>query len=106
MSSRIDEVGAVAVMKKPPASAEEIKAVPLRHPGRWAATAVVVVLLAMLVNSLLTNDRYKWSVVGDYFTEKSILSGLVLTLELTVISMVIGVVLGVVFAVMKGSRNP
>jgi polar amino acid transport system permease protein len=84
----------------------EIQAVPVRHRWRWVATAVVVVLIAVLVKSLLTNPNYQWDVVGDYFTEDTILSGLLLTLELTAASMAIGILLGIVLAVMRGSPNP
>ncbi len=35
-----------------------IKAVPVRHPGRWVAAAAVAVLAAMLVNNLVTNEAY------------------------------------------------
>ena len=36
-----------------------IKAVPVRHPGRWVAVAVLAVLAAMLVNTILTNDGFR-----------------------------------------------
>lgn len=86
--------------------AEDIRAVPVRHPGRWLAALVVGVLGAMLVNTILTNPRFRWDVVGEYFTEGVILRGLSLTLQLTVVSMAIGIVLGIVFALMRGSSNP
>ncbi|MBX5442075.1 MAG: amino acid ABC transporter permease [Solirubrobacteraceae bacterium] len=85
---------------------DEIKAVPLRHPGRWIAAAIVVVLAATIVRSVVTNDRFGWSTVGDYLFSSRILDGLVLTLELTVIAMVIGIVLGTLLAVMRLSPNP
>lgn len=89
-----------------PVVAEDIRAIPLRRPWRWFAVAVVAVLATMLVNTVLTNPRFRWDVVADYFTEGVILRGLSLTLQLTAISMVIGIVLGVVFALMRGSSNP
>ena len=46
--------------------APPIKAVPVRHPGRWVAVAVIVVLVAMLVHSFLTNPNFQWDVVGQY----------------------------------------
>jgi polar amino acid transport system permease protein len=85
---------------------EEIRAVPLRHPGRWVATAVVLVLVAMLVHDILTNPGFGWGVVGSYFFAPPIVSGVEKTLELTVLAMVAGVVLGVIFAVMRLSPNP
>lgn len=85
---------------------EVIKAVPVRHPGRWVAAVVVLVLAAMLVHSLITNPRFEWPVVGQWFLSDRILSGLLNTLELTAISMVIGIVLGALLAIMRLSSNP
>jgi polar amino acid transport system permease protein len=85
---------------------DSIVAVPVRHPGRWVAVAVVVVLVARLVNSLVTNDRFQWDVVGEYLFDGSILSGLVQTIWLTVVVMALGVALGIILAVMRQSSNP
>jgi polar amino acid transport system permease protein len=85
---------------------EEIKAVPVRHPGRWIAAVIVVVVAAALIHSVATNPRFEWDVVGEYLFDQRILEGLVVTIELTVIAMVIGVLLGVLLAVMRQSVNP
>ena len=85
---------------------EEIQAVPVRHPGRWVAGAVVLLLVAIAVNSVATNPRFGWGTFGDFFFDHRILHGVVVTIELTVISMVIGIVLGVLLAVMRLSPNP
>jgi polar amino acid transport system permease protein len=85
---------------------EEIKAVPVRHPGRWVAAVVVLVLFAMLVNTLVTNPRFEWGVVGSYFGSTRVLDGLGITILLTVVAMAIGIVLGVLLAVMRLSANP
>lgn len=92
----------------PPSTArpEEIRAIPVRHPGRWVAGAVVLLLLAIIVNSVATNPRFGWGTFGDFFFDHRILRGVVVTIELTVISMVIGIVLGVLLAVMRLSPNP
>ena len=86
--------------------AVEIKAVPVRHPGRWLAAAVVLVLVAMFVHTLLTNPRFEWNVIGSYFLSRRVLDGLAITILLTVVAMVIGIVLGVILAVMRLSANP
>jgi polar amino acid transport system permease protein len=85
---------------------EELRVVPVRHPGRWVAVVVIAVLLAMLVHSLVTNPRWEWDFVQGYFTYPAILRGIVVTLELTALAMVIGVALGIVLAVMRLSPNP
>jgi polar amino acid transport system permease protein len=97
------------------AEPEQLTVVPLRHPWRWVSAAVLVVLAAMLVNTLVfshvsrggqVEPRFQWGIVGQYLFSGPVLRGLVLTLELTAIAMLIGVVLGVVLAVMRLSPNP
>ncbi|MEU3572278.1 amino acid ABC transporter permease [Kitasatospora sp. NPDC036755] len=85
---------------------EIIKAVPVRHPGRWAGAVVIAVLAAMLVSALFTNPAFKWDIVGQYLFHDSIMHGLLVTLELTVLAMLMGVVGGIVLAVMRLSPNP
>ena len=85
---------------------DQITAIPVRHPGRWIAAAVVLFLAVALGASIATNRRFGWGVVGDYFFSSRVLDGLVVTLELTVISMAIGIVLGILLAVMRLSMNP
>lgn len=72
---------------------------------RWFIPLVVLVLLAMFVHMLVTNKALQWGVVGEYFTERSVLLGVVRTLELTAISMAVGIVLGVVLALMRLSAT-
>jgi polar amino acid transport system permease protein len=96
----------VAAADTPTERPEDIRAVPVRHVGRWIAGALVVVLVAQLVYSVANNPRFHWNLVGHYLFSSRVLDGLVLTLELTVIAMVIGIALGVVLAVMRLSANP
>jgi polar amino acid transport system permease protein len=92
---------------------EAIKAVPVRHPGRWVTIAVIAVLGAMFLHLLITNDRFNWSFIflhyqpgfrGVMFTGP-VLKGLQGTLLLTVTSMAIGIVGGVTVAMMRLSPN-
>ncbi|RGC67062.1 putative glutamine ABC transporter permease protein GlnM [Micromonospora sp. MW-13] len=89
------------------ARAEPIRAVPVRHPGRWVAVAVLAVLTAMFVHLLATNDAFNWSFMVDKMFRPPIIEGLLRgTVLMTVCAMLIGVVLGVVIAVMRLSDNP
>ena len=54
---------------------EDIKAVPVRHPGRWVAAAIVLVIAAALIRSVVTNPRFQWGVVGEYLFDHRILDG-------------------------------
>jgi polar amino acid transport system permease protein len=78
----------------------------LRHPGRWVAGAVLLVLLAMLVHFIATAPKLRLDLVAGYLFERSILRGLLMTLELTVVAMAVGAVLGTALAIMRLSANP
>lgn len=81
------------------------KVIPRRRPLLWAAIALTVLVLAAAAQSIVTNERFQWDVVAKYMFDRTILSGLAQTLELTVIAMAIGVVLGVVLAFMRFSDS-
>jgi polar amino acid transport system permease protein len=89
-----------------PAPPEQIRAVPVRHPGRWIATAVIAVLLAMFVHMLATNPVFQWDFMFDNMFAPPVLRGARTTLIMTVLAMVLGVLLGIVLAVMRLSPNP
>ena len=89
-----------------PTGAQEIKAIPVRHPGRWVAVGILVFLAVALGNSVASNGRFQWGIVRHYFFSSQILRGVVVTLELTFTAMAIGIVLGVLLAVMRLSPNP
>jgi polar amino acid transport system permease protein len=84
----------------------EAKLAPPRRPGRWISGALALVLVAMLADTLLTNRRFQWGVVGHYFTQSSIIGGLELTLWLTAATMSCGFVLGVVLAYLRLWGSP
>lgn len=76
------------------------------RPMMWVATVVVIALAGMVAFSIVTNPRFEWDVVGQYFFSASVLQGLWKTIELTIVSMVIGIVIGLVIALMRIAHNP
>ncbi|MFE3459809.1 amino acid ABC transporter permease [Nocardiopsis aegyptia] len=90
----------------PGRSADPITAVPVRYPERWVAAGVILVLAAMFVHMLFTNDAFNWPYMWDNMFSPPVVRGVWITLSATVLSMVIGVVLGVLLAVMRLSGNP
>jgi polar amino acid transport system permease protein len=94
-----------ATLDKTAVRKQSIEAVPVRHPGRWVAVAVLAVLGAMFVNTVLTNDGFRWSIVGRYLFAEPVLNGLRNTLILTALSMIIGIFGGIALAVMRLSPN-
>jgi polar amino acid transport system permease protein len=85
---------------------EVVEAVPVRHPGRWVAGALVAVAAVWTVYTLITNEAFQWDVVAGYFFAAEILKGLGMTIALTALTMLVGIALGVVLAVMRLSGNP
>jgi polar amino acid transport system permease protein len=83
-----------------------IKAVPVRHPGRWAAVVVIAVLVAMAINSVVTNPNWQWDFLFQNAFTEPVLHGVWTTLWLTAAAMAMGVLLGIVLAVMRLSPNP
>jgi polar amino acid transport system permease protein len=66
----------------------------------WVACSVIG--LGVLI-SVSTNPNFKWDVVAKYFTQETILRGLMLTIFLTVASMALGTLLGLALAIMRSS---
>ena len=89
-----------------PSEGAPTRVVPLRRWGQWTATVVILLLAAMLAQSLVTNPNFRWPTVFGYFLDGRILRGLGTTLLLTLVAMVIGSVIGVIMAVGRQSRNP
>ena len=85
---------------------EAIRAIPVRHRGRWVAMAFIALLAAMLVNSIVTNPNWQWGFQWENAFAPPVVRGVVTTLWLTGASMLLGVLLGVVVAIMRLSPNP
>jgi polar amino acid transport system permease protein len=85
---------------------DDIVAVPLKHPWRWVIAAILVVAFAGLALSLWDNHNVDHPTIAQYIFSPRILSGVGLTLILTVVAMIVSSVLGVLLAVMRLSNNP
>jgi polar amino acid transport system permease protein len=84
-----------------------IHARPVPHPWRWVALAVIAILVAMMVSSFVTNERWDFPFAFRVMNFNPVLAGLVRgTITATVLSMIVGVVLGVLIAIMRLSSNP
>lgn len=80
--------------------------VKLRHPSRFVAGAIVLVVVAAMLRSALSNPNFQWPTVGRYLFHPDILRGVLITAELTVTAMAIGIVVGILIALMRLSTNP
>lgn len=84
---------------------EAVKAIPVRHYGRWISAALVLVVLALLAVAF-ADAKINWPTVPHYLFNDRVLSGAGNTLLITVLAMIIGIVGGTVLAVMRLSKNP
>ncbi|WP_432191503.1 amino acid ABC transporter permease [Streptomyces sp. bgisy027] len=89
----------------PPAGPEAIKAIPVRHYGRYISAVVALALLGGVVYAF-SQGKINWGAIPDYFFDDRVLNGVGRTLLLTVLAMAIGVVGGILLAVMRLSKNP
>lgn len=89
----------------PAAGPEAIKAIPVRHYGRYVSAVVAIAALVAIIYAF-SQGKINWGAVPDYFFDDRIIKGVGQTLLLTSLSMVIGVVGGILLAVMRLSKNP
>lgn len=80
--------------------------VPLRHPLRWIAAALVLVVLLNFGETLFTNEQWGWPAVGKWLFSPAVLTGLQLTLTATALSAVISFAGGILVAIARLSHNP
>jgi polar amino acid transport system permease protein len=88
-----------------PGEAEAIRAIPVRHWGRWVSGAVVLALVASVAWSAGRSGFIDGHVVRRYLFHPLILHGLWATVVLAVVAQATGIVLGVAFAVLRLSKN-
>jgi polar amino acid transport system permease protein len=85
--------------------AGQIRAIPVRHWGRWVFAVVVLLLVVWLATAVVSSHFAKWDQVRHYLTGPTILGGLVNTIVLSVTAQLVGIGLGLALAVMRLSRN-
>lgn len=85
---------------------ETIKAVPLKHPGRWIAAAILLALAAWFLVSSARNEAYNWDTYFKYLFDTRIATAALHTLAITILAMLVGVLLGALLAVLRMSPNP
>jgi polar amino acid transport system permease protein len=82
------------------------RVVPLRHPWRWTATAIVLVVVAQFIHGLISNPFYEWGRFRYWFLRPVILDGLLVTLQVTAWSAVLGLLGGILLALGRLSKSP
>lgn len=73
--------------------------------GRWLLWAFVLFVAAEFAWIVARNPNFGWPIVGQWFTEASVLRGLGVTLGLTVVAMTLGTALGLILAIARMSQD-
>ncbi|MEU7909354.1 amino acid ABC transporter permease [Actinoplanes sp. NPDC049118] len=83
-----------------------VRAVPVRHYGRWAGAAALVLIVVLFFRALLDSPNLDPAAIGTYLFKDYVLRGVGVTLLLTGVAMVLGTAGAVVLAVLRLSANP
>ena len=75
-----------------------------RHPWRWLAAAIALVVVAQFAHGLVTNPGWDWTTFGRYFTARSVLEALKVTVELTFWGTLFGFLLGIALTAARLSK--
>jgi polar amino acid transport system permease protein len=92
-------------IKRPLDLSHEIPIVPLRNWGRWVS-AVIIAAVAIAVIVGLSHAQIVWGDIPKFFTYRTMIKGMISTVELACACQGLGIVLGVVIAIMRRSKNP
>jgi polar amino acid transport system permease protein len=93
-------------VSEPRPAPDAVKAVPLRHPGRWLSAIWILLVLAWVGTAAVQSDFVDFGAVRRFQFNDLVLDGLRNTIVLSVLAQAVGIALGVVFGVMRRSRNP
>jgi polar amino acid transport system permease protein len=99
----------VTTTNAPPSGGADFRDVVTAHTpfrkGRLALWVIIAILVADFVWIVANNENFGWPVVAQYFFDPTVISGLYVSLGLTVVAMIIGVALGLVIAIMRMSSD-
>lgn len=84
----------------------ELKRVPRRRPGRWVVALLTLLAASIVADILVERPQWEWPVVWRYLFAPIVLTGVVHTLELTVLAGIFGLIFGLAIALMRLSDDP
>ena len=84
----------------------DCKVVPARYPLRMFGTVFSVLVIAVILYSVLTNEKWGWPVFATWFFSEPVLAGLGRTILLTILATISGSLLGTCLALARVSKSP
>lgn len=80
--------------------------VPRRHPGRWIAVILILIIVVQAVHGVATNPNFHWGTYYEYIFSPFVMRGVGWTLLLTVVAMAVAIPLALALVIMRESGNP
>lgn len=84
----------------------DYKVVPARYPMRMFGTVFAVLVIAAILYSVFTNEKWGWPVFATWFFSEPVLAGLGRTILLTVLATISGSLIGTCLALARVSKSP
>ncbi|MEZ2131430.1 MULTISPECIES: amino acid ABC transporter permease [unclassified Sinorhizobium] len=98
-----------AIRNAPPSRGADPRDVVNAHKpfpaGRLSAWTITLLIAAWFAWIVAHNENFGWPVVAQYFFDPTVISGLYVSLGLTVIAMIIGIALGLLLAIARMSKD-
>ncbi|MCZ7854729.1 amino acid ABC transporter permease [Agrobacterium salinitolerans] len=96
-------------MKVPPSGGTDLRDVATAYTpfrtGRLVLWVVIALVVANFAWIVANNENFGWPVVAQYFFDPTVISGLYVSLGLTVVAMILGVILGLIIAIARMSKD-
>lgn len=85
--------------------ARPLRIVRSKHPVRITIGIVVLAFLLSFLFSIAHNENLQWDMVGHYLFDPHVLSGVRVTLVVTIVCQILAIIIGTVIAIMRLSRS-
>lgn len=81
------------------------KIIKAKYPLRYVGSAISILFILIILESVFFNDKWEWSVFRLWFFDPAVINGLYLTLKLTFSAMFLSFFLGGILAMMRLSTS-
>lgn len=79
---------------------------PRRHPGRWLAVVLIVIIGLQAVNAVAVNENFHWDVFLKYLFWPQVIRGVGWTILLTIVAMTVAILVAGLLVIMRDGDNP
>jgi len=83
----------------------QLRIVRSKHPVQIAIGMVILIFLLSFLFRLANNENMQWPMIGHYLFDSHVLSGVRVTLVLTVVCQILAIIIGTLIAIMRLSKS-